>query len=336
MIPGAFARNRRWARALFAGVALALAAAGADAAGWKPERPIEFVVGAGAGGNLDIAARAIQGIWEKHKTVPNTLIINKPGGAGTIASNYVSQHTGDPHYLMTFPMTVFTSQIMGNGKFLHTDFSPISMLFGQYVYVSVRADSPIRDGKDLIERLRKAPDSLTIAIATAVGNSIHMGFALPMKAAGVDVKQMRVVPFKSSGESMINLLGGHVDVAASTFGTILPHLKSGKVRVIGFSAPARLPGQLANVPTWKEQGANATFLSWLGIVGPKNLTPAQLAYWENAFATLAKSDEWQKDLDKNFRVDTYMNSRDTRKYLDEQYGVIRDILTEIGLAKAGQ
>lgn len=303
------------------------------AAEWKPERPVEIITGAAAGGNLDITARAIQTIWQSRKIVPNTVVINKPGGGGTIASAYLSQHSGDPHRMMTLPMTLFTSQIMGQGKFLHTDFSPISMLFGQYVYVSVREDSQIKDGKDLVDRLRKNPASLSIAIATAIGNSIHMGLALPMKAAGIDLRRMRIVPFKSSGDSMTNLLGGHVDVVASTFGTLLPHLSAGGVRVIGVSAPARLPGNLANVPTWKEQGANAAFLSWLGIAGSKGLNAVELAYWESAFAALVKTDEWREDLEKNFRVDAYMNSRDTKKFLDQQYGEIKGILTELGLAK---
>jgi len=310
-----------------------LAAPPVDAAEWKPERPVELITGAAAGGNLDITARAIQTIWQRQEIVSNTVVINKPGGAGTIASAYLSQHAGDPHYLMTLPMTVFTSHIMGTGKFTHTDFSPIAMLFGQYVFVSVREDSPIKSGKQLIERLRQNPASLNFAIATAIGNSIHMGLALPMKAAGIDVKRMKVVPFKSSGVSMTNLLGGHVDVVASTFGTLLPHLAAGRVRVLGVSAPQRLPGTLASVPTWKEQGADATFLNWLGIAAAKGLSTAEVAYWEAAFAALVKTDEWHKDLEKNLRVDTYMNSRGTRKYLDQQYGEIKGILTDIGLAK---
>ena len=133
---------------------------------------------------------------------------------------------------------------------------------------------------------------------------------------------------------MTNLLGGHVDVVASTFGTLLPHLNAGRVRVLGVSAPERLPGPLSQVPTWKDQGANATFVNWLGMAGAKDLSAGQIAYWEQAIATLAKTDEWRKDLDKNFRVETYMNSRDTRLYLDQQYGEIKGILSQLGLAKS--
>ena len=177
----------------------------ARAADWKPERTVELIVGAAAGGNLDIAARAMQTIWQSNKNGPNALVVNKPGGAGTIASVYLTQRKGGPHHLMTFPITVFSTHIMGHGKFTHADFSPIAMLFGQYVFVSVRADSPIKTGKDLIERLRKDPASLNIAIATAIGNSIHMGLALPMKAAGVDLKRSEEAVKKLQARALMSL-----------------------------------------------------------------------------------------------------------------------------------
>jgi len=303
------------------------------AADWKPERTVELITTAAAGGNLDLTARAIQQIWRDHKIAPLTQVVNKPGGAGAIALTYLNQHFSDPHYLLTFSMTPLASQIMGSSNFRLTDISPISLIFGQYVYVSVREDSAIKNGKDLIDRLRQDPTSLSIAVATAIGNSIHMGIALPMKAAGVDVRRMRVVAFKSSGQSMTNLLGGHVDVVASTFGTVLPHINAGRIRVIAFSGTERLPGALANVPTWKEQGADAAFSNWNAMVGAKGLNPGQIAYWENAFAALANNEEWRKDLNKNFRVSSYLNSRETREYLNAQYNEIKTILMDIGLAK---
>jgi len=303
------------------------------AAEWKPERTVELITTAAAGGNLDLTVRTIQKIWHDQKVVPITQIINKPGGAGGIAIAYLNQHAKDPHYLLTFSMTPLSSQIMGRSNFQVSDISPISLIFGQYVYVSVREDSPIKNGKDLIDRLRRDPASLSVAVATAIGNSIHMGIAVPMKAAGVDVRKMKVVAFKSSGQSMTNLLGGHVDVVASTFGTVLPHMESGRIRVIAFSGNERLPGALANVPTWQEQGADAIFSNWSAMVGVKGLSPTQIKYWDNAFAALANNDEWRKDLDKNFRVNSYLNSQETRKFIDMQYGQIKEILMDIGLAK---
>ncbi len=328
-------RRIKWRIAMICAIAASAltAAHPAFAADWKPDRTAELITTAAAGGNLDITARAIQKIWRDQKIGPLAEVVNKPGGAGAVANAYLSQHAGNPHLLLTFSMTQFTSQIMGTSNFQRTDVSPICLLFGQYVYLSVREDSSIKDGKDFIDRLRRDPSSLSVAVATAIGNSIHMGIAIPMKAAGVDVRKMRIVAFKSSGQSVTNLLGGHVDVVASTYGTVLPHLQAGRIRVIGFSGNERLPGALATVPTWREQGANATFSNWLGIVGTKGLSQAQILYWEQTFAAMANSEEWRDDLIKNFRVNSFLNNREALKFFDAQYIQIREILADLGLAK---
>lgn len=298
---------------------------------WKPDRNVEIVVSAGPSGNQDLTARMIQSIWQEKRIVPASIVVNKPGGGGAIAYTYVSQRARDPHVLVMLAPTLFTSRVMGQIKFQHTDFTPLATLFEEYLFVSVRADSPIKTGKDLISRLKAAPDSLSIAIATAIGNHLHLGLALPMKAAGVDIRKMLVVPYKSSGESFTALLGGHIDVAVSTFGTVLPHLEAGRVRVIGVSAPKRMPGLLASVPTWREQGADAVFSSWRGMAGAKGMTEAQVRYWEAALAAMANTDEWKKDVERNFRVPQFLNGRESSKYWDAQYTEVETAMTELGL-----
>jgi putative tricarboxylic transport membrane protein len=302
-------------------------------AAWKPERNVELVVSAGPGGNQDITARVMHSIWQERRIVTPSTVVNKPGGGGAIASHYVDQHAGNPHYLLMLAPTLFTSRIMGTTKHRHTDFTPLAMLFNEYIFVTVRSESPLKSGKDMIAKLKAAPDSLSVAIATAIGNHIHMGVALPMKAAGVEIRKMKIVPFKSSGQSITALLGGHIDVAASTFGTVLPHLEAGRVRIIGVSSPQRLTGQLATIPTWTEQGAKSDFSSWRGIAAPRNISESHVKYWEGAIAATTQTEEWKKDVERNHRSAHYMGSRETRKYWDAQYVELEEALTELGLAK---
>jgi len=325
--------NKRYKAFLLCALGLGTSHTSSVAGQWKPEQHVEIIITAAAGSNNDLTMRTIQGIWQNRKMVPIVQVVNHPGGGGAIAYTYLSQRAPDPHYLSILAPTMLTSHIEGKGRFHHSDFTSIALLLSRHIYVTVRADSPIKTGRDLIERLRKDPASLSVAVSSAIGNAIHLGIALPMKAAGVDIKKMKVVAFKSAGVSMTNLLGGHIDVVASAFGTVLPQLSAGKVRVIGVSAAERLPGMLANVPTWREQGANAVFSSWLGVVGAKGLSASQVAYWENAFAVLSRTEEWTKDAAKNYQIGNYMNSRDVRRYWDTQYGELKEILTDLGLAK---
>lgn len=300
---------------------------------WKPQKTVELVVSAAPGGNQDLTARAIQGIWESRKIVSPVVIMNKPGGGGALAYTYFRQHAPDPHYLMMLAPTMFTSRITGKGTFDINDVTPIALLFNEYIFTTVKADSPISSGRDLIQRLKAAPDSLSVAVATAVGNHIHMGIALPMKAAGVDIKRMKIVAFKSSGQSLTALLGGHVDVAASTFAAVLPHVTAGRLRIVGMSAPQRMRGILADVPTWKEQGADAVFDSWRGVVGPKGMEAEHVKFWGAAFAALSETEEWKKDVEKNFRVNNYLSGSEAHRYWDAQYKVLEEALTDLGLAR---
>jgi putative tricarboxylic transport membrane protein len=313
--------------------ALAVGATPSALAQWKPDRMTELIVSVAPGGNQDITARTIQSIWQERKILSPVNVINKPGGGGAIAYTHMSQRTKDPSQLLILAPTMMTSRIMGVGQFTHRDFTPIAMLFNEYIFTVVKAESPLKSGVDLIRRFKESPDSLSVGVATAVGNHIHMGIALPMKAAGVDIKKMKVVAFKSSGQSLTAVLGGHIEVAAATFAAVLPHVTAGSLRIVGVSAPQRMGGALATIPTWKEQGANAVFDSWRGIVGTKGISEAQVKYWEAAFLALSQTDEWKADIDKNYRVNHFLNGRDSNAYWDAQYKELEEGLTELGLAK---
>ena len=313
---------------------LLLAGAASAQSGWKPEHNVEIISGTAAGGAVDRANRTVQKIWQDKKILEATsTVINKPGGGNTIAWNYINQHAGDGHYVSIAPYTILTNRIIGMTTLSYTDFTPIALLFDEYITLSVRADSPIKNAQDLVERLRKDPSSLSIAVASALGNHIHVGIARPLKTAGVDIKKLKVVAFKSSGDSVAALLGGHIDVVSSTTPNVLGQLQAGKIRVLAITSANRLGGLLAGVPTWKEQGVNIEFNASQGAIGPKGLSAAQIAFWENAFLRLSQSDEWKKELDANNWQSNYRNSRDTVRYYDSEYAEMKAVLGELGLAR---
>jgi putative tricarboxylic transport membrane protein len=314
-------------------IMLASAAASAQTA-WKPERNVEIISATAAGGAVDRANRAVQRIWQEKKIVEvSTIVMNKPGGGNTIAWNYINQHAGDGHYVSIAPFTLLTNKLVGTSPMTWSDFTPISLLFNEYMTVAVRADSPIKTGADLIERLKKDPAALSIAVASTLGNHIHIGIAKAMKAGGVDIRKMKVIAFKSSGESMTNLLGGHIDVVSSSTPNVVAQLQAGKIRVIAISSAQRMPGVFATVPTWKEQGIDVVFSASQGAIGPKGLNAAQIAFWEGAFQKLSQSDEWKKELAASYWDANFLPGRETAKFYETQAAELRTILTDIGLIK---
>jgi putative tricarboxylic transport membrane protein len=318
-----------------AGACVLLAATAAPAqTAWKPERNVEIISGTAAGGAVDRANRAVQRIWQEKKIVEvSTIVMNKPGGGNTIAWNYINQHAGDGHYVSIAPFTLLTNKLVGTSPLTWSDFTPISMLFNEYMTVAVRADSPVKSGADLIERLKKDPSSLSIAVASTLGNHIHIGIAKAMKAGGVDIRKMKVIAFKSSGESMTNLLGGHIDVVSSSTPNVVAQLQAGKIRVIAISSAQRMSGVFATVPTWKEQGIDGVFSASQGAIGPKGLNAAQIAFWEGAFQKLSQSEEWKKELAASYWDANLLSARETAKFYETQATELRTILTDIGLIK---
>jgi putative tricarboxylic transport membrane protein len=301
---------------------------------WKPDKPVEILVGTSAGGPQDHMARLLQKMLQDRRWFePPVSVVNKPGGGGAVGLTYLNQHTGDGRYLMINATTMLSNHVTGKTAFAYTDFTPIAIMGVEYVCVSVRADSPIRSAQDLIDRLKKDPASLSVAVGTALGNATHMSFALAMKGAGVDIRKLRTVVFNSGGESMTAALGGHVDVAASAPSSVLQQAEAGKLRILAIGAPQRASGALAGVPTWKELGIDSAFELWRGLAGPRGLSREQIAFWDDVLGKTVRTDEWKKDLAQNHVENVYRDSAATGRFWKSQEAEVRTVLGDLGLAR---
>jgi putative tricarboxylic transport membrane protein len=313
----------------------ALACAGtAAAAGWKPEKYVEIIAGTAAGSGVDLTARTMQHILQARRIVDVPVqVINKAGGGYNVAFAYLNQFTGDGAKLFIATSTILTAQITGSAAFNYADFTPLAMLISEPVIFIVRADSPLKTGKDLIDRLKADPASVSMALAAARGNAFHLAVSLVAKKAGVDIRKLKIVVFNSSGEGMTATLGGHTDMLLATAGNVLPLLESGKVRVLAVAAKRRLGGAFAQVPTWKEQGIDVAFDQWRGLLGAKGLTAEQVAYWNAALERFTATDEWRTDLEKKLWVNAYLDSAGMRRELHAQHDLLKALLVELGMAK---
>jgi putative tricarboxylic transport membrane protein len=306
----------------------------AHAQGWSPQRNVEIVVGSAPGGSNDKTARAVERALIDKKLVPTSItVVNRPGGGSSIAFTYVSQRAGDPHTLLVGTTALLTNHITGRSKIHHGDFTPIAMLFNDYVVFAVNANSSIKDGKDLTARLKKDPQSVAIGFATALGSHNHIAAGLLMKSIGGNAKELKAVAYKGSAEAITNLLGGHIDLVTTAAGNAAPHVANGNMRVVAVAGPRRFGGTLANVPTWNELGVKLVYGGFRGIVGPKGLTPPQVAFWEGALRKASEAPEWQADLEKNYWSNEFVTGKEFRKELDETYDAMKSVLVDLGLAK---
>ncbi len=254
-IPLSQCRRRLIVCSLAIVLATVCTAAQAQPAAWKPDKAVEIIVGTAAGAAPDKTARAIQRIWQTRGIYDGLVsVVNKPGGGNLIAWSYLNQHAGNGHYLMIGNLNVIISRAIGISPYAHTDYAWVAMLFDEFFAVSVRADSPLASGRDLVARLLKDSGSVTIGVSTSIGGANHLSAALALQRAGVDPRRVKFVAFKGSAESITALLGGHIDAASTAVSTVVPHVRSGQLRTVAVSSPKRLGEPLAAVATWSEQG----------------------------------------------------------------------------------
>jgi len=197
----------------------------------------------------------------------------------------------------------------------------------------VHKDSPYKTAQELVEDLKKDPGKLNIAVATSLGNHIHVGAALPLQISGVDVQKINFVPYKSSAESITNLLGKNVDVVAASTPNFLTALKNDQLRILVVGAPKRLPGELSGIPTWKEQGIDVVTTSVQGILGPKGLDESQIDYWGKAFADITSTDEWKKFVELRGWEPDFIGPDKIKQVLADETARIQNILDILGLSK---
>ena len=270
-------------------VLVALCNTALAASDWRPEKPIEIIVGTPPGGPLDITARLIQSTLERRGAGVPITILNKPGGGHAIAMTYLNQR-GDGHTISMALTNILTNRIIGANPIRYDDVTPLAKLASEYIGLSVKADSPLKDAKALIAQLRANPESLTFAITNrAIGNHVAAGTLL--KAAGVDLKRVKFVSFKGAAESTLAVLGGHVDIAMATPTSAWKHVQAGRLRMLAISAPRRLSSEAAGVPTWRELGVNAVTSNWRAVVGPKTMPAAHAQYWDQTLGAMVKSPE---------------------------------------------
>ncbi|MCC7484032.1 MAG: tripartite tricarboxylate transporter substrate binding protein [Burkholderiales bacterium] len=308
--------------------------AGAQAS-WRPEKPVELILPTAAGGANDNVARLIQRILQDRKLVPApVLVMNKAGGNQTLAPTYLRQHARDPHFLLYSTSSIFTAQITGLVQQVYTDLAPIALLLTEYSVLSVSSASPLRTISDLTAKLKSDPQSVSFGLVSR-GGSNHIALSQVARAAGIDSKRLKVIVFKTNVESYLGVAGGHIDAVASSATAARPFVQQGTARVLMIAAPRRQPGTLAQVPTLKEQGIDVPLTTnWRGVFGAPGIAPPQAAFWEDAFAKMAATEDWKRWLEQGEYPDVFARGPDFARFLEAEYQVSRTVLTELGYARA--
>jgi putative tricarboxylic transport membrane protein len=319
---------------LFLFLVLLYAAPFVHAQSWTPQKNVEIVVPSAPGGTNDKLARQIERTLPAAKLINSTLsVVHKAGAGGQLAYNYLATHAGDAHYLLISAPTLLAGHITGTSKLNYTDFTPLATIFNDHMVFAVNAGNALTSGKAFAAKLRKDAQAMPFGFTSALGNHHHIAAGLFMKAIGAGIRDLKPVVFKGSAEAVTSLLGNHIEFVSTGAANAAAHAAAGKLRILGVSAPQRLPGQMANVPTWKEQGIDLVYGSWRAIIAPKGVAPEQAAFWENALRRVNETAEWKAEMERYYWTDFFVTGAALRRNLEKEYAETRAVLGELGLTR---
>jgi putative tricarboxylic transport membrane protein len=299
---------------------------------WKPEGNVELVVGAGAGGENDRIARAIQRALTKEHLVESMTVLNKPGAAQTIAINYLASRKGDANSI-GLASGSFINAIARTGSTLHKNVTPLMKLFDAYQCYFTSIDSKFKTMADVRDRLRADPGSVTFAFPVGLGSPLHVSVVNVGKAVGATAASLITVVYSSGSDVSAQVAGGHVDVGLTSVGSPMPLIQAGKLRMLGIAAPERMGGDLAAYPTLREQGLDVVTANSYTVLVPNGLTPEQIAFWTRALEKVLVDDEFTLDLARNFWVLKPIRYPDVARWFQEDYDENRAILKELGMTQ---
>ncbi len=245
-----------------------------------PTKPIRLIVGFAPGGGTDIVARALAP--KMSESLGQSVIVeNKAGAAGTIAADMIAKAAPDGYTLLMghSNSNAIAPFVLDNVPFNpEKDFTPITYLGYVPNVLVVNASLPVNSVAELIALAKTKPGELTYG-SSGIGSTQHLAGALFAKIAGISLNH---VPYKGSGQAIIDLLGGQITMNFDTLPPVLEQIKSGKLKALAISTPKRLP-LLANVPTFTEVGITGfDVTNWYSVMGPKNMAPATVTKIDQA------------------------------------------------------
>jgi len=300
------------------------------AAAIQPTHPVEFVISTAPGGGSDIYARAMASIIENKKLSPQPVTpLNKEGGSGAVAFQYVYEKTGDMHYVMITLNSFFTTIITQKLTFTATDFTPVANLALDPFFLWVNDDSPWKTAQDFINAAKE--NSLTVAGTGAKQEDEALFRRIE--------DTMKTKPFtylsQTSGATVAAAVAGHqggvvASVNNPSEGLALFQASPKKLRPLcAFTKGAPTTPAFSALSTCSSQGIPIDdYFVMRAIMAPPGLSQGQQQFWIDVFKKVYDSDEWKKFMTDNALDPAFKSGLEFRQFILQYQQLHQDIATK--------
>jgi tripartite-type tricarboxylate transporter receptor subunit TctC len=312
-------------------IAMQLGIAGEAAAQDKfPSRPLRLIVATPPGGGVDITARLIADLVSP-VLGQKVVVVNRPGGAGAVGITEALQSKPDGYALAAIwngPITILPHTV--SLAYSIDDMAPVTQLTGGTPYIfCTKPDFPAKDGKEFIELLKKSPNKYTYG-TDGVASTVQLAAERVFRRIGV---QARAIPFAGAGETVVAMLGGHIDIYGGTIPTILANVQAGEAKCLLLTSVERNPA-LPNTMSLRDIGVpeEASEL-WRGIVAPKGVTPDTLKALNQAFRQAAESAKFKEFIASRGEAVVDGAPGDFAKVIASEYKANGEIIAALGVVK---
>lgn len=314
---------------------LACAALAATAA---PLEKTECIAPAKPGGGFDLTCKLAQGALMEGKFIGDPMRITyMPGGIGAVAYNaIVAQRPDENNTIVAFSGGSLLNIAQGKfGRYNENDVRWLSVIGADFGAIIVADSSPFKSLGDVIAAVKADPTKVVFGAGGTVGSQDWMKAALTARAAGLDPKKMRFVAFEGGGEAITALQGGHVQVYSGDASEAQQQIKAGaKIRVLAVMADKRVTGDLANVPTAKEQGFDIEWPIVRGFyMGPK-VSDADFNVWSDTFKKMMATPAFDKMRAERGLFPFDKVGAEADAYVKERVAAYRKLAADFGLAVA--
>src|SRR5689334_24996630 len=321
----------------FIGASTAVAAimlANAPASAWEPNKSVEIVVAAGAGGASDQMARMMQAAIQKNNLMKQPMVVSLKGAAsGAEALMYMKSSEGDANRVLIAYSLIYMLPLSAKIPFNWRDLTPISVIALDQFVLWDNSSGP-KSVKEFIEAAKKASSPFKMG-GTGSKREDHVLTVFVEQKTGA---KFSYLPYKSGGEAATQLVGNHTESNVNNPSENLEVWRAGPGRPLcvvdkersSYTAKVTDTQSWADIPTCKEEGVDVQYLMLRAMFLPGKVTPEQQAFYVDLFHKVTQTAEYKDYMEKQALKPIFLTGKDMVQFLEEDDATNKALMTEAG------